>query len=265
MTAQVITLSSGKGGVGKTTAVANIAVALATDGVKVVCIDGDIGLRNLDVVLGLENRIVYDIVDVIEGRCKLRQAMIKDKHLPGLHLIPAAQTRDKTAVSPSDMVRICNELRPDNDFILIDSPAGIERGFRNAIAPADRVFVVTNPEVSAVRDADRVIGILEAEEKRNPALIINRLNPTLVKQNDMLSAEDVLDLLGIPLIGIVPEDQAVIVSSNHGTPVAQDARSRAGQAFRNIAKRIRGEEVPFLGTEKQAGLWDRLQKMTGRR
>ena len=265
MTAQVITLSSGKGGVGKTTAVANIAVALATEGVKVVCIDGDIGLRNLDVVLGLENRIVYDIVDVIEGRCKLRQAMIRDKHLPELHLIPAAQTRDTTAVSPSDMVRICNELRPDHDFILIDSPAGIERGFRNAIAPADRVFVVTNPEVSAVRDADRVIGILEAEEKRGPALIINRVNPILVKQNDMLSAEDVLDLLGIPVIGIVPEDQTVIVSSNHGTPVALDPRSRAGQAFRNIAKRLRGQEVPFMGMEKQGGLWDRLQKMTGRR
>jgi septum site-determining protein MinD len=265
MTAQVITISSGKGGVGKTTAVANIGVALAAEGLKVVCLDGDIGLRNLDVVLGLENRIVYDIVDVIEGRCKLRQAMIRDKHLPELYLIPAAQTRDKTAVSPSDMVRVCKELRADHDFILIDSPAGIERGFRNAIAPADRVFVVTNPEVSAVRDADRVIGILEAEEKRGSALIINRLNMVLVKQNDMLSAEDVLDLLGIPLIGIVPEDQTVIVSSNHGTPVAQDPRSRAGQAFRNIAKRVRGQEVPFLDMEKQAGLWDRLQKMTGRR
>lgn len=265
MSAQVITLSSGKGGVGKTTAVANIAVALAVDGSKVVCLDGDIGLRNLDVVMGLENRIVYDIVDVIEGRCKLRQAMIKDKHLPGLHLIPAAQTRDKTAVSPSDMVRICNELRPDVDYILIDSPAGIERGFRNAIAPADRVLVVTNPEVSAVRDADRVIGILEAEEKRGPALIINRLNPALVKNHDMLSAEDVLDLLGIGLIGIVPEDETVLVGSNRGTPVAQDPHSRAGQAFRNIARRIRGEEVPFLDLDKQSGLWDRLQKMTGRK
>jgi septum site-determining protein MinD len=265
MTAEVITMSSGKGGVGKTTAVANIAVALASEGAKVVCIDGDIGLRNLDVVMGLENRIVYDIVDVVEGRCKLRQAMIRDKHLPDLHLIPAAQTRDKTAMSPSDMVRVCNELRPEHDFILIDSPAGIERGFRNAIAPADRVLIVTNPEVSAVRDADRVIGILEAEEKRGPALIINRLNLTLVKQNDMLSAEDVLDLLGIALIGIVPEDQAVIVSSNHGTPVAQDPRSKAGQAFRDIAKRIRCEDVPFLGADKQAGLWNRLQKMTGRR
>src|SRR5512143_3536046 len=265
MSAQVITLCSGKGGVGKTTAVANIAVALAASGSKVACIDGDIGLRNLDVAMGLENRIVYDIVDVIEGRCKLRQAMIRDKHLPELHLIPAAQTRDKTAVSPSDMVRLCKELRPEHDFILIDSPAGIERGFRNAIAPADRVFVVTNPEVSAVRDADRVIGILEAEEKRAPALIINRLNPTLVKQHDMLSADDVLDLLGIALIGIVPEDETVIVSSNRGTPVAQDPKSRAGQAFRNIAKRLRGEEVPFMDMDKQSGIWDRLTKMTGRR
>ena len=163
------------------------------------------------------------------------------------------------------MVRICNELRPDADYVLIDSPAGIERGFRNAIAPADRVLVVTNPEVSAVRDADRVIGILEAEEKRGTALIINRLNPALVKQHDMLSAEDVLDLLGIALIGIVPEDETVIVGSNRGTPVAQDPRSRAGQAFRNIAQRVRGEEVPFLDMDKQPGLWDRLQRMRGRK
>ncbi len=230
-----------------------------------VCVDGDIGLRNLDVIMGLENRIVYDLVDVIEGRCKLRQAMIRDKHLPELYLIPAAQTRDKNAVSPSDMVRLCKELRPDHDFIIIDLPAGIERGFRNAVAPADRVFVVTNPEVSAVRDADRVIGLLEADEKRGPALIINRLNPVLVRQNDMLSAEDVIDLLGVPLIGIVPEDESVIVGANHGTPVAQDPKSWAGQAFRNIAKRVLGQEVPFLDLEKQAGLWDRLQKMTGGR
>ena len=265
MTAQVITVSSGKGGVGKTTAVANIAVALAMEGARVVCLDGDIGLRNLDVVMGLENRIVYDVVDVIEGRCKLRQAMIRDKHLPELYLIPAAQTRDKNAVSPSDMTRVCNELRSDTDFVLIDSPAGIERGFRNAIAPADRVLIITNPEVSAVRDADRVIGIIEAEEKGSPALIINRVNSALVKQHDMLSPEDVLDLLGIPLIGIVPEDESVIVSSNRGTPVAQDPKSRAGMAFRNIAKRVRGEEVPFIDVDKQTGLWDRIQKMTGRK
>jgi septum site-determining protein MinD len=265
MGAQVITLCSGKGGVGKTTAVANIAVALALEGSRVVCVDGDIGLRNLDVVMGLENRIVYDLVDVIEGRCKLRQAMIRDKHLPQLHLIPAAQTRDKTSVSPSDMVRLCKELRSDQDFVLIDSPAGIERGFRNAIAPADRVIVVTNPEVSAVRDADRVIGLLEADEKRSPGLIINRLNPTLVRQNDMLSADDVMDLLGVALIGIVPEDETVIVSANHGTPVAQDPKSRAGQAFRNIAKRVLGQEVPFMEMDRQSGLWNRFQKMTGRR
>ena len=265
MTAQVITVTSGKGGVGKTTAVANLATAIAMDGKRVVCIDGDIGLRNLDVVMGLENRIVYDIVDVIEGRCKLRQAMIRDKHYQEMYLIPAAQTRDKNSVSPSDMVRICKELRPDADFILIDSPAGIERGFRNAIAPADRVLVVTNPEVSAVRDADRVVGILEAEEKGNPALIINRLNQSLVKNNDMLSAEDVLDLLGIQLIGIVPEDESVIIGSNRGAPVVNDPKSRAGQAFRNIGKRLQGEDVPFMDMDAQSGLWSAIQRFAGRK
>ena len=258
MTAQVVTIASGKGGVGKTTAVANLAVALAADGAKVVCIDGDIGLRNLDVVMGLENRIVYDIVDVIEGRCRLRQAMIRDKRLPDLHLIPAAQTRDKLAVSPSDMIRLCNDLRGEVDWILIDSPAGIERGFKNSIAAADRVIVVTNPEVSAVRDADRVIGILEAEEKGTPSLIINRLNPALVKQHDMLSADDVLDLLAIKLIGVVPEDENVIVGTNRGNPVALEPKSRAGQAFRNIARRLRGEEVPFLDLDAGSSLWSRL-------
>jgi len=261
MSAQVVTVTSGKGGVGKTTAVANLAVALAADGRKVVCIDGDIGLRNLDVVMGLENRIVYDLVDVIEGRCKLRQAMIRDKHHQNLYLIPAAQTRDKTAVSPSDMIRLCDEIKPDHEFILIDSSAGIERGFRYAIAPADRVLIVTNPEVSSVRDADRVVGILEAEDKKGPALIINRLNPIMVKQHDMLSAEDVIDLLGIKLIGIVPEDESVIVGSNRGTPVAADGKSRAGQAFRNIGKRLQGVEVPFLDLDSQSGLWGAIQKL----
>ena len=257
MAGQVVTITSGKGGVGKTTAVANLAVALAADGAKVCCIDGDIGLRNLDVVMGLENRIVYDLVDVIEGRCRLRQAMIRDKRLPELYLIPAAQTRDKSAVSPSDMIRLCKDLRNEVDWILIDSPAGIERGFKNSIAAADRVLIVTNPEVSAVRDADRVIGILEAEEKGSPALIINRLNPTLVKQHDMLSSEDVLDLLAIKLIGIVPEDETVIVGTNRGNPVALEPKSRAGQAFRNIARRLNGEEVPFLDLET-GGFWSRL-------
>jgi len=257
MTAIVATVTSGKGGVGKTTAVANIAVGLASQGQRVVCIDGDIGLRNLDVVLGLENRIVYDLVDVVEGRCRLRQAMIRDKRLPELYLIPAAQTRDKSAVSPSDMVRLCDELRQECDWILIDSPAGIERGFRNSIAAADKVLVMTNPEVSAVRDADRVIGILDAEEKGPALLVINRIKPAMVKRGDMLSVEDVLDLLAIKLIGIVPEDENVIVASNRGTPMAFDDKSKAGQAFQNIARRLMGEEVPLMEVENQ-GFFQRI-------
>jgi septum site-determining protein MinD len=223
----------------------------------VVCIDGDIGLRNLDVILGLENRIVYDLVDVVEGRCRLRQAMIRDKRLPELYLIPAAQTRDKSAVSPSDMVRLCDELRQECDWILIDSPAGIERGFRNSIAAADQVLVMTNPEVSAVRDADRVIGILDAEEKGPALLIINRIKPAMVKRGDMLSVEDVLDLLAIQLVGIVPEDENVIVASNRGTPMAFDNKSKAGQAFHNIARRLMGEEIPFMEVENQ-GFFQRI-------
>ena len=265
MAAKVLTISSGKGGVGKTTAVANIAVALATLGQRVVCVDGDIGLRNLDVVMGLENRIVYDVVDVVEGRCRLRQAMIRDKRLPELYLIPAAQTRDKSAVSPSDMVRLCDELRAECDWVLIDSPAGIERGFRNAIAGADKVLVVTNPEVSAVRDADRVIGLLEAEGKGSPSLVINRLNPTLIKRGDMLSVDDVLDLLAIHLLGIVPEDESVIIGSNRGQPISLDGKSRAGLAFQNIARRLMGESVPFMTLEEHDGFWNRLSRLTGRK
>jgi len=265
MNAKIVTITSGKGGVGKTTAVANIAVALASNGAKVCCVDADIGLRNLDVVMGLENRIVYDLVDVIEGRCRLRQAMIRDKRLPELYLIPAAQTRDKSAVSPSDMVRLGDELRSEVDWVLIDSPAGIERGFRNSIAAADQLVVITNPEISAVRDADRVIGLLEAEGKGSPFLIINRLNPNMVKNHDMLSAEDVLDLLAIRLIGIVPEDEAVIVGTNRGTPIVLDEKSIAGHAFRNIAQRMLGQEVPFLDLDDQGGLWNRLQRIAGKK
>ncbi|MEJ5240863.1 MAG: septum site-determining protein MinD [Anaerolineales bacterium] len=265
MSAQVVTVTSGKGGVGKTTAVANIATALAAAGQKVVCIDADIGLRNLDVVMGLENRIVYDLVDVIEGRCRLRQAMIRDRHFQELYLIPAAQTRDKSAISPSDMVDLCNELRPDFDWILVDSPAGIERGFRNAIAPADRILLVTNAEVSAVRDADRVIGILEAEEKGSPSLIINRLKPDLVRQHEMLSPEDVLDLLAVPLLGIVPEDEMVIVATNRGAPVVLDEKSRAGKAFRNIALRLMGKEVPNDDWNTSETFWARFWPLKGRK
>lgn len=261
MTGKVVTVTSGKGGVGKTTATANIGAALAEYGHKVVCIDADIGLRNLDVVLGLENRIVYDLVNVIEGSCRLRQAMIRDKRLPELFLIPAAQTRDKSAVSPSDMVRLCEELRPDYDWIMIDSPAGIERGFRNAIAPADLVMVITNPEIAAVRDADRIIGLVEAEEKGPTRLIINRIKTEMVQRGDMLTVEDVVELLAVELVGMVPEDESVLLSTNRGVPVVLDGKSKAGQAFRNVARRLRGEKVPFMSLDDEGGLLGRLARM----
>jgi septum site-determining protein MinD len=261
MTAKIATITSGKGGVGKTTATANLGVAMASAGLRTVCIDADIGLRNLDVVMGLENRIVYDLVDVVEGRCKLRQALIKDKRLAELYLIPAAQTRDKTSVSPQDMVRLAEDLKADFDWILIDSPAGIERGFRNAIAPADVVLIVTNPEVSSVRDADRIIGLIEAEEKGPGKLIVNRLKPEMVKRGDMLDTTDILDVLAIELVGIIPEDESVIVASNQGVPVALDTKSRAGRAFRNTARRLAGEDVPFETLEAADGFFGRLSKL----
>lgn len=261
MGAKAVTVTSGKGGVGKTTTTANLGVALARLNQKVVLIDADIGLRNLDIVMGLENRIVYDVVDVVEGRCKLRQAMIKHKQFPELYLIPAAQTRDKTAVSPADMIQLTDQLREEFDFILIDSPAGIERGFRNAIAPADEVLIVTNPEVSAVRDADRVIGLLEAENKGPARLILNRAKVEMIRKGEMLSAEDVTDILAIRLIGIIPEDDLVVPSSNSGVPITLNEGSRAGQAFRNIARRLMGEEVPFMSLEENTTLFKRIARL----
>lgn len=263
MAGKVITITSGKGGVGKTTTAANLGVALARQGKRVVTIDADIGLRNLDVVLGLENRIVYDLVDVVEGRCRLRQALIRDKRLETLFLLPSAQTRDKTAVNPSDMVHVCNQLRPQFDFMVVDSPAGIEQGYRNAVAPADLVIIVTNPEVSAVRDADRVIGLVEAEGKGSPQLIINRLDPNLVERGDMLDTADVIEILAIDLIGIVPEDSEILVSTNRGQPVALDGSSPAAQAFNNIALRLLGQDVPFIPLQPPSGLLHRLRRAFG--
>jgi len=260
---RVITITSGKGGVGKTTTTANVGAALAARGKAVVLVDADIGLRNLDIVLGLENRIVYDIVDVVEGRCRLRQALIRDKRLTNLALIPAAQTRDKEAVSPEQMQALCQELRQQFDFVLIDSPAGIERGFRNAIAGADEVLVVTNPEVSAVRDADRIVGLVEAAELPPPRLIVNRIDPELVRRGDMLSVEDVLEILAIPLIGVVPADETIVTATNRGEPVALDPHSRAGQAFRDIAARLLGEEVPFQPLDTPDGVWRRMLRALG--
>ncbi len=258
MAGYVITITSGKGGVGKTTTTANLGTALALQGKRVVCVDSDIGLRNLDVVMGLENRIVYDLVDVVEGRCRLRQALIRDKRLPELHLLPAAQTRDKTAVSPADMTELCNALRKDFDFVLIDSPAGIEQGFRNAVAGADYVLVITTPEVSAVRDADRIIGLVEAAEKGPVHLIINRVRTDMIERGDMLNTDDIIEILAVDLIGVIPEDEEIIISTNRGSPVAFGENSRAGQAFRNVAARILGEETAFMPLRDSRSFLSRL-------
>ena len=258
MAGRVITITSGKGGVGKTTAVANLAAALALQGKRVVAIDADVGLRNLDVVMGLENRIVYDLVDVAEGQCRLRQALIRDKRLAELYLLPAAQTRNKSDVTPEDMKRIGAQLKEEFDFVLVDSPAGIEQGFRNALAPAEEVIVITTPEVSAVRDADRVIGLLEAEDRGEPHLILNRLKPHMIKRGDMMSVADVLEILSVSLLGIVPEDEFIVVSTNRGEPAVLTGKTVASRAYVNIAKRMMGFDVPFLAVEEDANLVDRL-------
>lgn len=259
MPTRVITITSGKGGVGKTTTTANLGVALAKLGKRVVVIDTDIGLRNLDVVMGLQNRIIYDIVDLVEGRCRLRQAIIRDKVLNELYLLPAAQSRDKSSVSPADMIRVCEQLRGECDFVLIDSPAGIELGFRNAVAAADSFILVTTPDPSAVQDVDRVLGILEAEGRSTADLIINRIRPDLVKRNEMLSPAGILSQLSIHLLGIVPDDESVLVANNRGTPIAHNLHSLAGRAYQNMARRLLGENVPFIPLlEGRKGLFERL-------
>jgi len=260
---EVIVVTSGKGGVGKTTATANIGAGLAILGHKVVLVDADIGLRNLDVILGLENRIVYDLVDVAHGNCRLRQALIRDKRFEGLHLLPAAQTKDKTAVSPEQMRELCAELKEMFEYVIIDSPAGIEQGFRNAIAGAEKAIVITTPEVAAVRDADRVIGLLEAAELNDPKLVINRLRPRMVQRGDMMNIEDIIDILAVDLLGVIPEDDHIIVSTNRGETVVQDQKSLAGQAFRNIVWRILGEPVPLMNLDGELGLLGRLRKLVG--
>jgi len=259
--AKVITITSGKGGVGKTTSTANLGTALAGLGNKVVVVDADIGLRNLDVVMGLENRIVYDLVDVIEGNCRLRQALIKDKHEAELYLLPAAQTRDKDAVTKEEMIELVDQLREEFDFVLIDSPAGIESGFKNAIAGADEIIIVTTPEVSAVRDADRIIGLCEAYEKGQPRLILNRLRPKMVRSGEMMSVEDVLQILAIDLIGIIPEDEDVITATNKGEVLVLDKSSKTGKYYTDIARRINGEEVAIDPIEDTPSLIERISNM----
>lgn len=261
MSGRVIVITSGKGGVGKTTTNANIGTALAKAGKKVVMIDTDLGLRNLDLLLGLENRIVYTIVDVVEERCKLKQALVKDKKNPNLCLLAAAQTRDKSAVTEEQLKDICEKLKKDFDFILVDCPAGIEQGFQNAVAGASEAIVVTTPEMSAVRDADRIIGLLEAKEEiKNYKLLLNRVRPNLVKTNDMMSVDDVVEILSAELIGIIPEDTGIITSTNKGEPIVNDEKSLAGKAYQNVARRIIGEDVPFLNLEEDNSVLGKMKK-----
>lgn len=262
MGGKVIVITSGKGGVGKTTATANLGTALALDGKKVVLIDADIGLRNLDVVMGLENRIVYDIVDVVEENCRLEQALIKDKRTKNLCLLPAAQTRDKNAVNPAQMKVLTNELKKEFDYVLVDCPAGIEQGFKNAVAGANEAIIVTTPEVSAVRDADRIIGLLEVEGLKDPKVVVNRIRIEMVKRGDMMDLDDLIEILAIDLLGVVPEDEEIVVSTNRGEPVAFDPNTRSGAAFRNIAQRIQGNDVPLMNLEKEK-LMDRVKRIIG--
>jgi septum site-determining protein MinD len=262
---EVIVITSGKGGVGKTTTSANLGSSLASLGKSVVLVDADIGLRNLDVVMGLENRIVYDLVDVVEGYCRLKQALIKDKRFDNLCLLPAAQTKDKTSVTPEQMRQLTRELRDEVDFVLVDSPAGIEQGFRNATAGADQAIIVATPEVASVRDADRIIGLLEAESMRPPRLVINRIRPAMVRRGDMMDIQDMIEILAIELLGVVPEDEAIVISTNRGEPAAIGGNSRAGQAYRNIARRLLGEDVPLMNLEEESGLLVRFKRLFGTR
>ncbi len=267
MNARSIVVTSGKGGVGKTTTTANVGAALAKLGERVVVIDTDVGLRNLDVVMGLEGRVVYDLIDVFEGRCKLRQAVIRDKRVDTLHLLAASQTKDKSSLHPERMKETVKALLEEEGFdrVIIDSPAGIESGFQTAASAAEGALVVVNPEVSSVRDADRIIGLLEAGEIQEVKLIVNRLRADMVKRGDMLEVDDVLEILGVQLIGIIPEDEKILVSTNIGTPAAleEGARAGAGNAFRDVALRLRGEEVPYAILEPQNGFFSGLRRLFG--
>ena len=261
---EVIVITSGKGGVGKTTTTANIGIGLAKLGKKVLVIDTDLGLRNLDVVLGLENRIVYNLVDVIEGKCRPKQAIIKDKRFQDLYLLPSAQTKDKSSVSPEQMKKLTEDLREDYDFVLLDCPAGIEQGFQNAIAGADKAIVVTTPEVSSIRDADRIIGLLEASGIRDNQLVINRLRVDMVKKGDMMSVEDVTEILAIDLLGVIPDDESVVIATNQGEPVVGE-ESPAGKGYENICRRLTGEEIPAMDFSRHSGIRKKLSGLFHRR
>lgn len=260
---EAIVITSGKGGVGKSTVTANLGTALALKGKRVVVIDADIGLRNLDVVLGLENRIVYDLVHVIEGYCRLRQALVKDKRLEGLYLLPAAQTRDKNAVRPEQFKILVDTLKQNFDYVLVDCPAGIEQGFKNSIAGADRALIVTTPEMSAIRDADRIVGLLEANGIYDPKLILNRYRPKMVQQGNMMTKEDVTEILAIEMIGILPESEDIVTSTNRGTPIAYEEKQLVGDAFHRITERVMGFSVPFIDFDQHPGFFAKMKKFIG--
>ena len=257
MKQNVFVVTSGKGGVGKTTTTANLGVALARLGKQVALVDADIGLRNLDLVLGLEKRIVYDVVDLAEGRCQPRQALIKDKRLSGLYLMPAAQTKAKDSISEEQMERVAESLSAEFDIVLIDCPAGIEHGFRNAIAGADEAIVVTMPEVAAIRDADRILGMLGTRRAR---LVVNRVRPEMVQSGDMLSVEDVGDILRREILGVVPDDEEIIDTTNRGQPLALDPSRRLSAVYTAMARRLLGEDVPTIALSND-GIWNRLRAM----
>ena len=263
MTGRTIVITSGKGGVGKTTTTANIGAGLALRGHQVVVIDTDIGLRNLDVVMGLENRIVYDLVDIIEGRCKMHQGMIRDKHNYDLFLIPAAQTRDKDCIDVEQLRGLCQKLEQEFNYILIDCPAGIEQGFKNAIGAATEAIIVTTPEVSAIRDADRVIGLLEASELHDAKLVINRVRPGLVRQGDMMDKDDIVELLSVEILGMVPADDRLITATNQGVAVIHDKKAPSGAAFSRIAARVDGDDIPLADLDARSGLMDRVKEIMG--
>lgn len=258
---EAIVITSGKGGVGKTTTSANLGTALALLGKRVCMVDTDIGLRNLDVVMGLENRIIFDLVDVAEGRCRLEQALVKDKRFEHLSFLPAAQTKDKEAVSSEAIKKIIHQLKEDYEYVIIDCPAGIEQGFKNAVAGADEAIVVTTPEHSAVRDADRIIGLLESSHISSPKLLINRIRPNMLKSGDMLDIDDICSILAIDLIGIVPDDELVIKAANSGEPTVMNPASRAAQAYRNIARRILGDTVPLMNLHEKPGVFSKIKSL----